>query len=195
MQTSYFIVEHLIVTLCVLVPTMFVLFYALNRMRHDARQAPSEGPETQRQVIQVMPDTRPIRRAYHLEVTAEQAEKLKVVLRYTAAVFVRLEFTEEEIKYICGCVRDFVTEGTVTPSADHPLTRHKGVTQTALKNFAWNIGNQYGLYGPPVALFVRETFYAWFQNTTLQTIEKTLKNSIGNHAVEIIEHLPEDKFE
>ena len=66
--------------------------------------------------------------------------------------------------------------------------------QADLKNFAWNIGNQYNIDSEVLALFVLSLFHSWFKNTEKETIRKTLHNTAGTYTIEIdaniIEHLP-----
>lgn len=75
------------------------------------------------------------------------------------------------------------------------ISRKKEQKQDYLKNFCWNIANQYEIDPKTTALFALNLFYAWFSNTEPSSIQKTLRNTAGSYTIEfdynILEHLPE----
>jgi len=62
-----------------------------------------------------------------------------------------------------------------------------------LKNFSWNIANQYGVEPALTAQFVLSTFKMWFANTEVSSLMKNPKVTSGKLNVEInfniLEHL------
>jgi hypothetical protein len=129
------------------------------------------------------------RSQYLKELADGKAEKLKRTIQYTSKTFTRLGFDKQEVDYICTCVELFVTRQQFYSFSGQTLHRHKGVTQIAIKNFAWNIGKQYNILGLPLARFVYYTFHEWFINSSIQSIYKTLRTTQGAHAIEIDEHI------
>ena len=75
------------------------------------------------------------------------------------------------------------------------ISKKKGLKQADLKNFCWNIANQYGIDPKTTALFALNLFYAWFSNTEPSSIQKTLRNTAGTYTIgidaNIIDHLPQ----
>lgn len=62
-----------------------------------------------------------------------------------------------------------------------------------MKNFSWNIANQYGVEPALTAQFVLSTFKMWFANTEVSSLMKNPKVTSGKLNVEInfniLEHL------
>lgn len=123
------------------------------------------------------------------KIERDEAEKLDKIVAYTRDSFVRLGFDENEISQIINCVRYFAVHKSVLKSDALKLNRRGNVTQSALKNFTWNIANQYSIDGDTAAIFAKTTFSEWFANTELSSIKKTLRNTTGNQAIEINENI------
>jgi hypothetical protein len=62
-----------------------------------------------------------------------------------------------------------------------------------LKNFSWNIANQYGVEPALTAQFVLSTFKMWFANTEVSSLMKNPKVTSGKLNIEMdfnmLEHL------
>ena len=117
----------------------------------------------------------------------ENDAKLTAVLKYTRDTFKHLQFDESEVFLFCECVRYFVTNRQALSNTEIRIRKRSDVTQISLKNFAWNIANQYNISGDATASFVFNTFNEWFANTTIATIKKTLRTTNGKHKIEIDE--------
>lgn len=135
---------------------------------------------------------------FHYEYQSEQLEyakkkeqeedaKLTAMLRYTRDTFNRLDFEEAEVFQICECVRYFLTNRQPLSNTEIRISKRSTVTQITLKNFAWNIANQYNINGDATAAFVFNTFNEWFSNTAIATIKKNLRTTTGRHKIEIDE--------
>ena len=126
---------------------------------------------------------------------AREARKLEAVLKYTRYTLMPHGFTDEELYQIEEAVKLLVELNGVTRMEVLPVSKKKGLKQADLKNFCWNIANQYGINPKTTALFALNLFYAWFSNTEPSSIQKTLRNTAGTYTIEIdaniIEHLPE----
>lgn len=59
-----------------------------------------------------------------------------------------------------ACVKTFVTLRTVLPAVNIRILKKRTLTQGDLKNFSWNIANQYGIEPALTAQFVLSTFGA-----------------------------------
>lgn len=127
--------------------------------------------------------------SYLLQKEKENALKMATILKYTRNTFKRLEFDESEIFQICECVQYFVTNRQVLNQTGIHIKRRVNVTQTSLKNFAWNIAYQYNISGYLTAKFAMTTFSEWFCNTSFETVRKNLRTTIGRHSIEIDEHI------
>ena len=121
-------------------------------------------------------------------------EKLEGILRYTRLVFLPHGFTDEELYQIEEAVKLLVQYNGIVNGVSVKIAKNK-LKQADLKNFAWNIGNQYNIDSEVLALFVLNLFHSWFKNTEKETIRKTLRNTTGAYSIKIdeniIEHLPE----
>lgn len=121
-------------------------------------------------------------------------EKLESVLRYTRLVFLPHSFTDEELYQIEEAVKLLVQCNGIVNCVSVKIAKNK-LKQADLKNFAWNIGNQYNIDSEVLALFVLNLFHSWFKNTERESIRKTLRNTTGAYSIKIdeniIEHLPE----
>lgn len=121
-------------------------------------------------------------------------EKLESVLRYTRLVFLPHGFTDEELYQIEEAVKLLVQCNGIVNCVSVKIAKNK-LKQADLKNFAWNIGNQYNIDSEVLALFVLNLFHSWFKNTERESIRKTLRNTTGAYSIKIdeniIEHLPE----
>ena len=127
-------------------------------------------------------------RQYLQQKEREEDEKLQAVLQYTRNTFRQFDFSEEEIFQICECVRYFVTNQQALCVNIH-IKRRTDVTQISLKNFAWNIAFQYNISRDVTAQFVMQTFHEWFANSTIETIRKNLRTTMGNHKIRIDEKI------
>lgn len=116
-------------------------------------------------------------------------EKFKKILEYTRTTFNKLEFNQEEIFMICESVEYFIKHKTVLKSIDTHIQQKPNVTQISLKNFAWNIANQYNIKGIITAEFIITTFHEWFKDSTISTVAKNLRTTNGRHMIEIDENL------
>lgn len=121
-------------------------------------------------------------------------EKLENILRYTRLVFLPHGFSDEELYQIEEAVKLLVQCNGIVNCVSVKIAKNK-LKQADLKNFAWNIGYQYGIDSEVLALFVLNLFHSWFKNTERESIRKTLRNTTGRYSIEIdeniIEHLPE----
>lgn len=116
-------------------------------------------------------------------------EKFKKILEYTRTTFNQLEFNQEEIFMICESVEYFIKHKAVLKSIDIHIQQKPNVTQISLKNFAWNIANQYNIKGIITAEFTITTFREWFKDSTVSTVAKNLRTINGRHTIEIDENL------
>ena len=94
-------------------------------------------------------------------------------------------------KYSC-CVNALVatlTNRQALSNTEIRIRKRSDVTQISLKNFAWNIANQYNINGDATAAFVFNTFNEWFSNTAIATIKKNLRTTTGRHKIEIDEKI------
>lgn len=119
------------------------------------------------------------------EAEAIETDKLEKLLGYTRRTFIPLQFSEEDVLFICQQVEHFVRYGTIDASVQHLIEKKRNVTQTALKNFSWNIAYQYGIGRKETTFFVMTVFHSWFTNSEPSSIYKTLKTTTGAHAIEI----------
>lgn len=115
--------------------------------------------------------------------------KLEKILAYTRKSFIALQFSEEEVLYICHQVEHFIRYRTTDDKALLTLAKKSNVTQAALKNFSWNIAYQYGISRAETTKFVMTVFNAWFANTEPHSVYNTLKSSTGTHSIEINTHI------
>ena len=118
---------------------------------------------------------------------AREARKLEAILKYTRYSLMPHGFTDEELYQIEEAVKLLVELNGVTRMEVLSISKKKGLKQADLKNFCWNIANQYGIDPKTTALFALNLFYAWFS--------KTLRNTAGTYTIEIdaniIDHLPQ----
>lgn len=126
---------------------------------------------------------------YDLEKEKEEDVKLYDVLKYTQETFRELGFNNMEILQICESVRYFVTNRVPLTKTEIRIRRRFEITQVSLKNFSWNIACQYNINGDATAAFVKNTFYEWFNNTSLSSIKKNLRTVAGRHKIEIDENI------
>lgn len=121
-------------------------------------------------------------------------EKLASILRYTRLVLLPHGFSDEELYQIEEAVKLLVQCNGIVNCVSVNIEKNK-LKQADLKNFAWNIGYQYGIDSEMQALFVLNLFHSWFKNTEKETIRKTLRNTNGKYSIgideDIIEHLPQ----
>lgn len=113
----------------------------------------------------------------------DEEDKLERILAYTRSTFIRLEFDEDDVLTICRQVAHFVRYGTADEAELRIIPKKYDVTQASLKNFAWNIGFQYGISRMATATFVISVFEEWFYNTEKQSVYRTLKTTSGIHAI------------
>lgn len=125
--------------------------------------------------------------------TKHDKEKLESVLRYTRLVLLPHGFSDEELYQIEEAVKLLVQYNGIVNCVSVKIAKNK-LKQADLKNFAWNIGNQYNIDAEVLAMFVLSLFHSWFKNTEKDSIRKTLRNTTGKYSIEIdaniIEHLP-----
>lgn len=114
----------------------------------------------------------------------EDAEKLKKVLEYTRQTFMKFGFTDEELFQLNECVTTFVTLRAVLPAINVHIVK-KALTQGDLKNFSWNIANQYNIEPALTAQFTQSTFSAWFANTEVSSLMKNPKVTSGKVNIEV----------
>lgn len=104
-------------------------------------------------------------------------------------------FTDEELYQIEEAVKLLVELNGITRMEVLSIGKKKGLKQADLKNFCWNIANQYGIDPKTTALFALILFYAWFSNTEPSSFQKTLRSIAGTYTIEIdaniIDHLPQ----
>jgi hypothetical protein len=126
---------------------------------------------------------------------AREAKKLDAILKYTRYTLMPYGFTDEELYQIEEAVKLLVELNGVTRMEVLSISKKKDLKQADLKNFCWNIANQYGIDPKTTALFALNLFYAWFSNTEPSSIQKTLRNTAGTYTIEIdaniIDHLPQ----
>ena len=126
---------------------------------------------------------------------AREARKLEAVLKYTRYTLMPHGFTDEELYQIEEAVKLLVELNGVTRMEVLSVSKKNGLKQADLKNFCWNISNQYGIDPKTTAQFALNLFYAWFSNTEPSSIQKTLRNTAGTYTIEIdaniIDHLPQ----
>ena len=126
---------------------------------------------------------------------AREAKKLEAILKYTRYTLMPYGFTDEELYQIEEAVKLLVELNGVTRMEVLSIGKKKWLKQADLKNFCWNIANQYGIDPKTTALFALNLFYAWFSNTEPSSIQKTLRNTAGTFTIEIdaniIDHLPQ----
>lgn len=126
--------------------------------------------------------------------TKHEKEKLETVLRYTRLVLLPHGFSDEELYQIEEAVKLLVQCNGIVHCVSVKIAKNK-LKQADLKNFAWNIGNQYNIDSEVLALFVLNLFHSWFKNTERESIRKTLRNTTGAYSIKIdeniIDHLPE----
>lgn len=116
-------------------------------------------------------------------------EKFKKILEYTRATFDQLGFNQGEIFMISESVEHFIKHKAVLKAIDFHIQQKPNVTQISLKNFAWNIANQYNIKGIITAEFIITTFHEWFKDSTISTVAKNLRTTNGRHMIEIDENL------
>lgn len=125
--------------------------------------------------------------------TIHDKEKLESVLRYTRLVLLPHGFSDEELYQIEEAVKLLVQCNGIVNGVSVKIEKNK-LKQADLKNFAWNIGNQYNIDAEVLAMFVLNLFHSWFKNTESESIRKTLRNTTGKYSIDIdeniIEHLP-----
>ena len=112
-----------------------------------------------------------------------EQQKFVRVTCYTRNTFIRLGFTKSDVFKICESVEYLVCNNTVLQYDDLHINYNPKITQISLKNFAWNIANQYGLSRDLAAEFIMVTFREWFKNTTRTTVVKTLRTTLGTHDI------------
>lgn len=113
------------------------------------------------------------------------AEKLEKALLYTRSTFMKFDFTDEELFQLNECVKTFVTLRAVLPAVNIRILKKRTLTQGDLKNFSWNIANQYGIEPALTAQFVLSTFKMWFVNTEISSLMKNPKVTSGKLNIEI----------
>lgn len=122
-----------------------------------------------------------------------EKEKLENVLRYTRLVLLPHGFSDEELYQIEEAIKLLVQYNGIVNGVSIKIEKNK-LKQADLKNFAWNIGNQYNIDAEVLAMFVLNLFHSWFKNTERESIRKTLRNTTGKYSIEIdeniIDHLP-----
>lgn len=120
-------------------------------------------------------------------------EKLENVLRYTRLVLLPHGFSDEALYQIEEATKLLVQCNGIVNGVSVKIEKNK-LKQAYLKNFAWNIGNQYNIDAEVLAMFVLNLFHSWFKNTERESIRKTLRNTTGKYSIEIdeniIDHLP-----
>lgn len=97
------------------------------------------------------------------------------------------------------CVKTFVTLRAVLPAVNIHILKKRTLTQGDLKNFSWNIANQYGIEPALTAQFVLSTFKMWFANTEISSLMKNPKVTSGQLNIKIdfniLEHSEASKQE
>ena len=117
--------------------------------------------------------------------TARGVKKLDAILKYTRYTLMPYGFTDAELYQIEEAVKLLVELNGVTRMEVLSIGKKKGLKQADLKNFCWNIANQYEIDPKTTALFALNLFYAWFSNTEPSSIQKTLRNTAGTYTIEI----------
>ena len=126
---------------------------------------------------------------YQWQKEREEDEKLNAILRYTRDIFKRFDLEETEIYQICESVRHLAANRQVLSATENHIKQRTALTQSSLKNFAWNIAFQYNIGGDMTTSFVMVTFAEWFTNSTFDTIRKNLRTTTGRHKIEIDENI------
>ena len=108
-----------------------------------------------------------------------EARKLEAIFKYTRYTLIPHGFTDEELYQIEEAVKLLVELNGVSRMGILSISKKKGLKQADLKNFCWNVANQYGIAPKTTALFALNLFYAWFSNTEPSSIQKTLRNTAG----------------
>lgn len=124
------------------------------------------------------------RKAMEIEQEQEEAIKLERILAYTRKKFMSYGFTDEELYQLNECVKFFATYKKPLRTMAINIKK-KSFNQAELKNFSWNIANQYDIKPPATAEFAQFTFREWFANSEPTTIEKTLRNTKSTYKIEI----------
>ena len=91
---------------------------------------------------------------------AREARKLEAILKYTRYTLMPHGFTDEELYQIEEAVKLLLELNGVTRMEVLSIGKKKGLKQADLKNFCWNIANQYGIDPKTTALFALNLFYA-----------------------------------
>ena len=125
------------------------------------------------------------REAMRAQKEKDDAEKLEKVLNYTRRTFMKFGFTDEELFQLCECVKTLVTLNAVLPAVSVHIQKKRTLTQGDLKNFCWNIANQYHIEPELTARFTQSTFSAWFANTEISSLMKNPKVNNGKLNIEI----------
>lgn len=161
---------------------------------------PKIMPELEEALKSAQRDLAPFMQQLHIDriqlteaKTKHDKEKLESVLRYTRLVLLPHGFSDEELYQIEEAVKLLVQYNGIVNCVSVKIAKNK-LKQADLKNFAWNIGNQYNIDAEVLAMFVLSLFHSWFKNTEKDSIRKTLRNTTGTYSIEIdaniIEHLP-----
>lgn len=161
---------------------------------------PSIMPELEQTLKIAQRDLAPFIQQLHIDrlqlteaKTKHDKEKLERILRYTRLVLLPHGFSDEELYQIEESVKLLVQCNGIVNGVSVKIEKNK-LKQADLKNFAWNIGNQYNIDAEILAMFVLNLFHSWFKNTERESIRKTLRNTNGKYSIDIdeniIEHLP-----
>ena len=166
----------------------------------DEELRPNIMPELEQAVKTAQRNLAPFMQQLHIDriqlmetKTKHDKEKLENILRYTRLVLLPHGFCDEELYQIEEAVKLLVQYNGIVNGVSVKIEKNR-LKQADLKNFAWNIGNQYNIDAEVLAMFVLNLFHSWFKNTERESIRKTLRNTTGKYSIEIdeniIDHLP-----
>lgn len=145
--------------------------------------------ETKKRLEEFLAISREERRIIEERKQRSDAEKLANIHRYCRLKLIPLGFSDEELFQVCECVTVLVRDEDVLSSPAIQIRKKRDVLQADLKNFAWNIGNQYRLPRELTARFVCATFSEWFKNSEHKSVEKTLRTTTSRCNIEIDENI------
>lgn len=140
---------------------------------------PSIMPELELELKRAQRNLAPFMQQLHIDriqLTEAKAkhdkEKLESVLRYARLVLLPHGFSDEELYQIEEAIKLLVQCNGIVNGVSVKIEKNK-LKQADLKNFAWNIGNQYNIDAEVLAMFVLNLFHSWFKNTESESIRKT----------------------
>lgn len=113
------------------------------------------------------------------------AEKLEKILQYTRQTFMKFDFTNEELYQLNECVKTFVTLRAVLPAVNVHIVKKRTLSHGDLKNFSWNIANQYNIEPALTTQFILSTFSSWFSKTEVSSLMNNPKATSGKLNIKV----------